>query len=161
MMEVTRPFELRLRLRFRWVVEVCNGLRACCTWLKILSLINKMIGFLIVWLILVFIFDIPIFWFTSIHDLCIWVLLTWFSTQKFFHYSHMTSKLNILSYYAEHSKELVLYYVLPLFIILKSSNKTGQPACLEKMTLVWEKLIIYFKIIVKHFKICILQLSSI
>ena len=43
-------------------------------------------------------------------------------------------KLNILSNYAEYSKRLVLWYILPHFTILKSSNPIGQPARLEKMT---------------------------
>ena len=46
--------------------------------------------------------------------------------------SHITFKLSILSNHAKYPKSLASYYILPLFIILKSLNLTGQPAYLEK-----------------------------
>ncbi len=46
-------------------------------------------------------------------------------------------KLSIFSNYVEHLKRLVLWYILPLFIILKSPYPISQPAHLEKMILVW------------------------
>ncbi len=45
-------------------------------------------------------------------------------------------KLSILSNHAKYSKRLVPWYVLPPFTILKSLYPTGQPAHLEKMTLI-------------------------
>ena len=76
----------------------------------------------------------------------------------------MTFKPNILSNYAKYFKKLVPYYVLSFFTILKSLYPTGQPAYLEKITLVWEKLVIYletiiyleiiiYREIIKHLKI--------
>ncbi len=51
---------------------------------------------------------------------------------EFFSFVYMTSKLNILSNYTKHPKRLVLYYILFLFIILKSLYPTGQLAYLKE-----------------------------
>ncbi len=58
-------------------------------------------------------------------------------------------KLSILSDHIEHLKGLVSYYVLPLlFTILKSLHPISQPTCWEKMTSVWEKLVIYLETVI-------------
>ena len=62
------------------------------------------------------------------------------------------------------SKTSAILHTTP-FTILKSLNPTGQLACLEKMTLIREKLVIYLKTtkyfgIIKHFKMNLLSTSK-
>ena len=51
---------------------------------------------------------------------------------EFLSFIYVISKLSILSNHAEHSKRLIPYYVLPLFIILKSPYPIGQPVYLKE-----------------------------
>ncbi len=80
---------------------------------------------------------------TSIYDIYLFYLfeiicLNIFS--KFLSFVHVTSKLSILSNYAEHPKKLLPYYIEFLFLILKSPHLTDQPTYLEKMTSVQRKI---------------------
>ncbi len=134
-MQMTKPLELRLKLRLRLEVEVCNGVKAYCTWLENENLINRMIRPLIVWKILVFIFYRPTFYTWSLDMTFIYLILPDIiclnTFLKVFSCSHMTFKLNIYLIMLIIPKELVLYYVLPPFIILKSLHPSDQPVCLK------------------------------
>ena len=52
----------------------------------------------------------------------------------------MTFKLNILLNHIEYLKQLVPYYILLPFIILKSLYSTSQPACLRKISSIQKKI---------------------
>ena len=65
---------------------------------------------------------------------------------KFLSFIYVTSKLNILSNYAKHLKELTLCYMLvPFFIILKSLYPINQPACLKEDKFGLKKKLSYTK----------------
>lgn len=82
-----------------------------------------------------------------IHDICIWLIclcpsskIIWlYICLEFFNFVYITLELNILFNNAEHPKELVPYYMLPLFTILKSPYPISQLDYLEKIVAVWEK----------------------
>ena len=50
---------------------------------------------------------------------------------KLLSFVYVTSKLNILFNYTKHLQKLALYYILPLFTILKSLYLICQPTYLE------------------------------
>ena len=62
------------------------------------------------------------------------------TVSEFLSFTHMTSKLSILSNHIEHSKELVLCYTLLFFTILKSLYLTGQLAHLKDNSNLRKKL---------------------
>ena len=60
-------------------------------------------------------------------------IICYYNFLKFLSFVHMIFKQNILSNYTMYSKELVLYYMLSSFIILKFLYLRGLPAYLEKI----------------------------